>query len=66
MKKLFCSKCKEVKDNFIYANKFNSTKFCPNCHAALEERNVENEEINSNDSFIYEALHNAVNKMFNE
>lgn len=67
MKKLYCCKCKEYKNNWQYANPYNSTKFCYDCGVALEEKVVENPEPELAEnpySFIFEGLRNAVNKMF--
>lgn len=67
MKKLFCNKCKKFKENFIYANPYNSTKFCFNCFTAMEmceyQEICKNEE---NTDFIEQAIKNAIFKMFDE
>lgn len=67
MKKLYCCKCKEYKNNWQYANPYNSTKFCYDCGVALEEKTVEDSELVENPyRFVFEGLHNAVNKMFTD
>ena len=63
MNKLFCSTCNEFKDDFRYANPFNSTKFCKDCEAALDEKEFveETEEIKTD--WISETIVNAIMKM---
>ena len=64
MKILHCPKCKENKADFIYANKYNSTKFCPDCGTALDTNEVfEDMENQRRDDWIYEIIRNAILKM---
>ena len=64
--KLFCKKCNDFKNNFIYANKFNSTKFCEVCGTALELKEYEEEFIEDKNDFIFQSISNAFMKLFNE
>lgn len=64
MKILHCPKCKENKVDFIYANKYNSTKFCLDCGTALDTNEVfEDMENQRRDDWIYEIIRNAILKM---
>lgn len=64
MKKLFCPKCNCFKDNFVYANKYNSSKFCPDCGTYLDMKEFEEQNIAEHPyAFIGEALYNAVKKL---
>lgn len=68
MKVFYCPKCKEQKDGFMYANPYNSTKFCCDCYTALNEKIESDDELKRKSSyaFIGEALANAIDKMFDE
>ena len=63
MKKLFCSKCNSFKNAFVYANRFNSQKFCPDCLTALEEIGFDEEAGEKAADWIAEAIANAIMKM---
>ena len=67
MQKLYCPKCKGFKDNYMFANPYNSTKFCVDCGVALEMKECEKPEKSENPyAFIDIAITNALNKMFKE
>ena len=65
MKKLYCAKCRDFKDNYMFANPYNSTKFCTDCGVALDMKEYEEPEKPENSyAFINAAITNALNKMF--
>jgi hypothetical protein len=64
MKKLFCPKCNCFKDNFVYANKYNSSKFCSDCGTYLGMKEFEEPYVTEHPYvFISEALYNAFKKL---
>ena len=67
MQKLYCSKCQEYKDNYMFANPYNSTKFCADCGVVLDMKEYKEPEKSENPyAFIDVAITNALNKMFKE
>lgn len=65
MKKLYCAKCNDFKDNYMFANSYNSTKFCVDCGTALSMKEYEEPEKSENPyAFIDVAITNALSKMF--
>lgn len=67
MLKLYCSKCKEFKDNYMFANSCKSTKFCTDCGTVLNLKEYEEPEKSENPyAFIDVAITNALSKMFKE
>ena len=61
--RLFCDKCNSFKDGFVYANRFNSTKFCSECGTSLEYK--EFREVNQEDETgsIWQAITNAIMRL---
>ena len=67
MLKLYCPKCQEFKDNYMFANPYNSTKFCTDCGTVLNLKEYEEPEKSENPyAFIDVAITNVLSKMFKE
>ncbi len=69
--KLYCPKCQEYKNNYMFANPYNSTKFCVDCGVALNMKEYEelekSEDLEKSENpyaFIDVAITNAITKMF--
>ena len=67
MLKLYCSKCKEFKDIYMFANSYNSTKFCTDCGTVLNLKEYKEPEKSENPyAFIDIVITNTLSKMFKE
>lgn len=62
-KRLFCDKCNSFKNGFVYANRFNSTKFCSECGTALEYKEFREVKQEDETGFIWQAITNAIMKL---
>lgn len=62
-KRLFCDKCNSFKTEFIYANRFNSTKFCSKCRTALRYKEFREENQEDKADSIWQAITDAIMRL---